>query len=202
MAEIALRDRPADIFLPDGWDLLQTFRADGAPLPRARGFYAAGSPAGPGTARVAVLALGLGWGEYLEWTQNPGGQVALAALPPGVADGAPADVRFDAGLGKAYGILRGPLWKHLAQALAEGKGTLWITAMNLAGPLAHLAPLALPPGTPAPRREPPPTAAPPCWTFSAPAAGNAAFKTLADASGGPVTNVWAGTAALPADLFP
>jgi len=202
MAQIAVRDRPEDIFLPDGWDLLYAFRADGAPLPRARGFFAAGSPDGPGTARVVVLALGLCWGEYLEWTQNPGGEVALAVLPPGVADAAPAGVRFDAGLGKAYGILRGPLWKHLALALSQGNGTLWITAMNLAGPLANLAALDLRPGNKGPQGEQPPAAVAPCWTFSTPAAGNAAFKTLADASGGPVTNVWAGTAQVPVDFFP
>lgn len=202
MAEIALGDLSGDIFLPDGWDLLQLVRSGMAAKPLARGFYAAGRLGGAGSPRVAVLALALPWQQYLDWTMNAGGNVPLAAPPAGVAAGAPGDARFDKMLGEVYSLVRGPIWQHLAQALREGNGTLWITAKNLAGPLAHLAALDLRPGNTGPQREPPPATRPACWTFSAQPAGNAALKTFADANGGAVTNVWAGTAATPVDFFP
>jgi hypothetical protein len=201
MAEIAMGSLSGEIFLPDGWDLLQFVRSENGAMPRARGFYAAGRLGGAGSPRVAVLALGLPWQQYLNWTLNRQGKVEMAAPPAGVAAGAPADARFDKTLGETYARMRGSIWTHLAQALTEGRGTLWVTGKNLAGPLAQLAALDLRPGNTGPERQQAPAAAPACWTFSTAAAGNAAFKTFADASGGAVTNVWAGKST-PVDFFP
>lgn len=200
MAEAALRDPPGAVVLPDGWDVVQSFRSDGGALPHGRGFYAAGSPDGPGTERVAVLALGLPWAEYLDWSKNPGGEVKLAALPAGVAADAPAEARFEAWLGAAYSLMRTPIWSHLPLALREGGGRLWITGMNLGGPLAQLAALDLRPGK-QPPSTPVLTSTFPCWTFSSPPAGNTALKTFADAKGGAVVNVWAGKETV-VDLYP
>ncbi|HEX6370727.1 MAG TPA: hypothetical protein VF006_17555 [Longimicrobium sp.] len=200
LAEIALQNLSQPVFLPPGWDVVQFVAGTrSGSVPSAQGFYAKGDLDGNGD-EVAVLALGVGWKDYIDKTQS-GGLLVLEAPPPGVVSGARA-AKYELTLGSIYSRVRASIWQHLAQGLREGNGTLFVTGKGLGGPLAQLAALDLRPGNRGPAGEPPPEAVSSCFAFSTPPSANPDFKTYYDGivTDSPVFR--AGHADFPVDFFP
>jgi len=199
LAAAAAGDLSLGPVLPAGWSPLATLPANPVAPTRssanAQGFLAYGALPSTGAA-VAVLALGVPWVVYLNQVLD--GSLVLTDLPVGTmpAGGAPQVI---GAFSTFYAARRSDIWSNLGRL----KGApLLIVGMGLGAPLAQIAAIDLRPDNAGPNKEPPPRPAPVCWTFSAPAVGNADF---AAAFGQKVSTQWSVTlasAGVAIDTFP
>jgi Lipase (class 3) len=148
------------LFLPRGWQLLQTIQGGGSDrVPTAQGFYAHGTLDGKST---VVLAIGLTWTRYLN--ANPAPARMGSAPPAWLPSGAPPAARLDDVTNGIYEDLRADLWDKLGRV---GGGPLVVTGVGLGAPLAQLAALDLLPGRRGPNDALAPATDTTCYAFSA-----------------------------------
>lgn len=187
--------------LPAGWVNLQMFNNSNAlpniaPVP-TQGFLAKGPIDSSGT-KVAVLALGMTWANYLFYQYD--GTFPQSTLPVEIAGtGITADEQLMTVYVNAYQDLRANLWSALS---GLGNVPLYICGMSLGGPVAQIAALDLRIGNTGPAGQNAPAQVSPCYVFST---GNIANQVMAKYYLSMVQTcnvVWAGTTTIPVDQFP
>jgi len=187
--------------LPTGWVNIGSIASTNSmppPVPQSQGFLALGPVDADGN-QGYVLALGVTWSSFL--LNQYSGTLLQTKLPDAIAgSGQPPNSLVSQPHAYAYQQMREAAWttlKHMNAGLP-----LYICGMGLGAPLAQIGALDLRPGNKGPADLSQIAVQPTSYAFSAVNFVNQDFANYYQTIVTDANVVWAGTQALPVDLFP